>query len=163
MENHQYREENEETVSGERQGGRSPSGISPDRAINKPNPEVSEKPTRRRFTAEYKLRIIEEADNCSSLGEVGALLRREGLYESHLYRWRKRKREGAYGALTPEKRGPKKKQVNPLEKKVADLERENRKLRNKLKTAETIIDVQKKVSGLLGIDLASPESDEENS
>lgn len=116
-----------------------------------PDPEVPERPERRKFTAEYKLRILAEADACKTHGEVGALLRREGLYSSHLSRWRQRQRAGALGALTPKKRGPEPDPSVPFEKRINDLERENARLRKKLAQAETIIDVQKKVSGLLGM------------
>jgi len=116
-----------------------------------PDPEVPEKPERRKFTAEYKLRILAEAEACETPGEVGALLRREGLYSSHLSRWRSRQRAGALGALTPKKRGPEPDQSVPFKKRINDLERENAQLRKKLAQAETIIDVQKKVSGLLGM------------
>ena len=116
----------------------------------RPDPEVPERPERRKFTAEYKLRILAEADACETHREVGALLRREGLYSSHLSRWRSRQRAGALGALTPRKRGPEPDQVVPFKKRIADLESENERLRKKLTQAETIIDVQKKVSGLLG-------------
>ena len=151
------------------EGGRSPSGVpstvaSPagDRLpATPPDPEVAERPVRRKFTAEYKLRILAEADRCTRPGEIGALLRREGLYHSNLYRWRKKRDEGSLGALSPVKRGPKAVK-NPLAPKVAQLERENERLQRKLQQAETIIDVQKKVSGLLGIDLESPESGEKS-
>jgi len=122
-------------------------------APDHPDPEVVEFPTKRRFSAEYKMRIISEADACKSPGEVGALLRREGLYDSHLYRWRKKQREGALGALAPGKRGPEPDPADPLRKKIAALERENAQLKNKLAQAETIIDVQKEVAGLLGAPL----------
>jgi transposase-like protein len=125
-------------------------------APGRPDPEVVEFPTKRRFSAEYKMRIIAEADACKSPGEVGALLRREGLYDSHLYRWRKKQREGALGALAPGKRGPEPDPAAPLKKKIAALERENAQLKNKLAQAETIIDVQKKVAGLLGAPLRGP-------
>lgn len=125
-------------------------------ATGRPDPEVVEMPTKRRFSAEYKMRIIAEADACKSPGEVGALLRREGLYDSHLYRWRKKQREGALGALAPGKRGPEPDPVVPFKKRIADLERENERLKAKLTQAETIIDVQKKVAGLLGVPLRSP-------
>ncbi len=152
------------------EGGRRPSGVPSTVAApagdqhpaTPPDPEVPEKPVRRRFTAEYKMRILEEADKCIKPGEIGALLRREGLYSSHLSTWRRNRREGTLGALRPKKRGPAPRPVNPLEGKVRELESENRRLRHKLKAAETIIDVQKKVSGLLGIDLESPESGEKS-
>ena len=115
-----------------------------------PDPEVPERPERRKFTASYKIKILAEADACETHGEIGALLRREGLYSSHLSRWRQRQRAGALGALKPRKRGSEPDPVVPFKKRINDLERENERLRKKLTAAETIIDVQKKVSGLLG-------------
>lgn len=124
-----------------------------------PDPEVPEKPVRRKFTAEYKLRILAKADACETHGQVGALLRREGLYSSHLSRWRARQRAGALGALSPKKRGPEPDPVVPFKKRVSDLERENVSLRKELVQARTIIDVQKKVSGLLG-ETTQPDAEE---
>ncbi len=109
-----------------------------------PEPEVDAKPTRRRFTAAYKLKIVEEADECSE-GEIGALLRREGLYSSHLSTWRRQREEGAIQALG-KKRGRK---AKPRDKEKEQLVRENAKLRRKLEQAEKIIEIQKKVSALL--------------
>ena len=123
-----------------------------------PDPEVSTRPVRRRFTAQYKLRILQEADRCSR-GELGALLRREGLYSSHLNTWRRERRRGELQALTPKKRGPKAAPPDPVAEECKRLRRENERLRRRLQQAETIIDVQKKVSELLGIPLNSPESD----
>ena len=117
-----------------------------------PDPEVEEKATRRQFSAEYKVRILEEADGCKEPGEVGRILRREGLYSSHLTAWRKARRAGALRVLG-EKRGRKPVARNPLEKKVEQLEKENARLRGKLKKAETILEVQGKVAGLLGFSL----------
>ena len=126
------------------------------------DPEVPEKARRRRFSAEYKLRVLEEADACSESGEIGALLRREGLYSSHLVVWRRQRTEGTLQGLKPRKRGRKAQQKNPLAKKVAELERENRRLTWRLKQAETIIDVQKKVSQILGVPLSDePKGDDE--
>lgn len=125
-----------------------------------PDPEVPEKKPRRKFTAQYKLRILEEADTCIQPGQIGALLRREGLYSSNLVSWRKQRAKGQLNALSPKKRGRKAKAPNPLVQKVAKLERENQKLKNKLKQAETIIEVQKKISEILGIPLENPNSDE---
>jgi len=116
-----------------------------------PDPEVAEKKSRRRFTAKYKLRILQEADNCTGPGQLGALLRRQGLYSSNLTTWRRQREQGALTGLAPKKRGRKNKPKNPLVDQLARLEKENRKLRLKLKQAETIIDVQKKVSQMLGI------------
>jgi transposase len=116
-----------------------------------PDPEVPEKKPRRRFTTAYKLRILQEHDTCIVRGEVGALLRREGLYYSNISTWLRQRDEGVLRGLTPKKRGRKTKNVNPLAKEVAKLERENRKLSKKLKQAEIIIEVQKKISEILGI------------
>lgn len=115
--------------------------------------EVSEKARRRRFSAEYKLRVLRETDGCLEPGEIGALLRREGLYSSHLVLWRRQRDEGTLQGLAPRKRGRKTKAKNPLSSRVAELERENERLQHRLKQAETIIDVQKKVSQILGIPL----------
>jgi transposase-like protein len=103
------------------------------------------KPTRRRFNAEYKLRILREAERCRESGELGALLRREGLYSSHLAAWRKQARIG----LADEKRGRKPKRSGSERRRIEQLERENRALRRRLEQAETIISVQKKLSLIL--------------
>ncbi len=120
-----------------------------------PTTEVSQKPARRRFSAEYKLRILAEADRCTELGQIGEVLRREGLYSSHLTNWRKQRDEGVLAGLTPKRRGPKAKRKNPLADEVAQLQRKNRHLEEKLRQAELIIDVQKKVSEMLNIPLKS--------
>ena len=125
--------------------------------------EVTEKARRRRFSAEYKLRIIEEADSCIEPGQVGELLRREGLYSSHLTLWRKQRQEGSLRGLAPRKRGRKERPKNPLAKRVSELERENEALRNRIKQAELIIDVQKKVSQILGAPLKTPDGSEDGS
>jgi transposase-like protein len=119
----------------------------------RPDPEVVAKPKRRRFTAEYRLRILEEADRCTESGEVGRLLRREGLYSSHLTAWRKARRDGALRGLSSKKRGAKPKASNPLEPKVRELEAKVARLEKDLHTAHTILDVQEKVAGLLGFSL----------
>ena len=116
-----------------------------------PDPEVVDKPTRRRFAPSYKLRIIEEAERCTELGAVGRLLRREGLYSSHLTTWRKAAHSGSLKALS-KKRG-RKPERNPLEEKVRKLERRNARLEEELRKAHLIIDVQGKVAGLLGLSL----------
>jgi len=121
----------------------------------RPDPEVVAKPKRRRFTAEYRLRILEEADRCTEPGEVGQLLRREGLYSSHLTAWRKARRNGALRGLAPKKRGAKPKARNPLEPEVRQLEAEVARLEGELHKAHTILDVQEKVAGLLGFSLES--------
>jgi transposase len=147
------------------EGGRSPSGVpstgAPPAGGPPLDPEVPEKPVRRKFTAEYKLRILAEADRCTEYGQIGALLRREGLYSSHLSEWRRKRREGSLGALSPKKRGPEARK-NPLAPEVARLEREVERLNGRLKQAETIIEVQKKVSGLLGVEPGSPEPGEKS-
>ena len=125
--------------------------------MSPPDPEVAEKKRRRKFTAKYKLRIIEEADTCTGPGQIGVLLRREGLFYSNLTTWRKQKEKGLLAALSPKKRGRKEKEKNPLTQRVAQLERENERLRKKLKQAESIIDVQKKISEILGISQDLPE------
>lgn len=117
-----------------------------------PDPEVVDKPERRRFSASYKLRIVREADGCADEpGATGRLLRREGLYSSHLTEWRKAARSGSLSALS-KKRG-RKPERNPLEDKVRKLERENVRLERELHKARLIIDVQGKVAGLLGLSL----------
>ncbi len=121
----------------------------PPRSASDPDPEVPEKARRRHFTAKYKLRILAKADRCSQPGEIGKLLRKEGLYSSHLSKWRKQREEGALAALTPKKRGRKPRPVDPQAKRVAELERDNARLRQDLEKAQTIIEVQKKLSQLL--------------
>ena len=114
-----------------------------------PDPEVIEKPSRRRFSPGYKLRILEEVERCTELGEVGRILRREGLYSSSLTTWRKAVRDGSLKALS-KKRG-RKSEHNPLDETVRKLERQNARLENELRKAHLIIDVQGKVAELLGI------------
>jgi len=125
-----------------------------------PDPEVPEKKPRRKFTAKYKLRILAEADACTQQGQLGALLRREGLYSSYLTTWRNQREKGLLKVMTPKKRGRKRKEKNPLTKKVAQLENENRRLQQKLKKAELIIEAQKKMSEILGIAQNLNENDE---
>lgn len=120
--------------------------------------EVVAMPKRRRFSAEEKLRILKEADACTRPGEQGALLRREGLYSSHLTEWRRARERGELDALEPKKRGRKPAAVNPLEKKVAELARALEKAEARAKRAEALVELQKKVSELLGIQL--PKEDE---
>jgi transposase-like protein len=107
--------------------------------------EVAARPARRRFTAEYKLRTLQAADRCAA-GELGALLRREGLYASHLTTWRKQRETGQLAALAPKKRGRK---TDPQVEELARLQRENSKLQTRLDRAELIIDAQKKLLVLL--------------
>jgi transposase len=120
-----------------------------------PDPEVSERAARRRFTAEYKLRVLRQADACTGTGELGTLLRREGLYSSHLTTWRRQWEQGSLAALSPKKRGRPAVPPSPLARRVAELERDNARLTQRLQQAETIIAVQKKLSEALGIPLTS--------
>ena len=122
-----------------------------------PNPEVVATPTRRRFTAEDKLRILKLADACTVVGRLGALLRAEGLYASNLTTWRRQRTEGVLLALTPQKRGRKESVRHPLQAENETLRKENARLSTRLKQAELIVDVQKKVSQILGIPLETPE------
>ena len=121
--------------------------------------EVVEKARRRRFKAAEKLRILKEADRCTKPGELGALLRREGLYSSHLSAWRAARQRGELAGLTARRRGPKPQPVDPRERKIAEQAREIRRLQARLERAEGLIAVQKKVSQLLGIPLESEEKD----
>ncbi len=147
----------------EKEGARKATGISSSSAGADPasgtDPEVLEKASRRRFTAKYKLRVMEQADRCTEAGQIGALLRREGLYSSHLTTWRRQRDAGALAGLAPRKRGGKANPENRQAQRMAELERENERLRHKLVQAETIIEVQKKVSSLLGIPLSRPQTD----
>jgi transposase-like protein len=126
------------------------------------NPEVPEKAKRRRFEAAYKLRVLAEADRCTEPGQVGELLRREGLYSSHLTTWRQQREAGALEALEAKKRGRKPKRKDAVAVENERLLRENRRLTERLRQAETIIEVQKKVSEMLGIPLRTPNDDEMN-
>jgi transposase len=149
---------NSQESEGPASGGRPDQPGAP---IAAPDPEVLEKPVRRRFTAEYKLRILSQAEACGHHpGKVGELLRREGLYASHLSTWRKQQEQGALAALKPKKRGRKASQPDPLVKENQRLQRENERLAARLRQAETIIDVQKKVSEILGIPLKSLDNGE---
>jgi len=115
--------------------------------------EVMAKATRRRFSAEYKLKILREAEACTQPGGLGALLRREGLYSSNLTTWRVQRRTGELGGLAPKKRGPAPKAKNPLVAKVAALEREVTRQTARAERAEALVELQKKVSEILGVEL----------
>ena len=156
----------EQVVVGGTEGGRSPTGVPPTTTAAAgqggpaagngkpiPDPAVAEKPVRRRFTAEYKLRILREADGCTECGQLGALLRREGLYSSHLSTWRQHRDQGTLAGLTPKRRGRKANPDAPLIAENERLKRETQRLAAKLRQAETIIEVQKKLSEILGIPL----------
>jgi len=121
-----------------------------------PDPEVDSYPKRRRFTAAYKARVVEEAEGCTEAGAIGALLRREGLYSSQLSKWREQYRSGVLDALRDDKRGRKAKK-HPLEDEVARLRKENARLSGRLEKAEAIIEIPKKVAAMLGNPLTSVE------
>lgn len=115
--------------------------------------EVVAKAERRRFTAEYKVKVLREADRCKQAGEIGALLRREGLYWSNLTNWRKQRASGELAGLSARKRGPQRREKNPMVERVRELERENARLKRRAERAEGIVELQKKVSEILGIEL----------
>ncbi len=139
------------------EGGRRPTGVTraPANDGNQPDPEVSDKAKRRRFTAKYKLEILREADRCKKHGELGALLRREGIYSSNLSAWRRARERGELAGLKPKKRGRRVKTKDARDKQIAEQDREIKRLQHKLGQAETVIEIQKKVSSLLGIPLKS--------
>ena len=120
-----------------------------------PDPEVPATVQRRRFSAEYRFRILKQADACKQPGEVGALLRREGLYSSLLTNWRRQREAGALREMRGRRRGPR-----PVDPRMKQLEAENRRLQRKLQRAETIITLQKKVAEILGIPLTPLDDDE---
>ena len=121
--------------------------------------EVTAKARRRKFTAEYKRKVLAEAEACTKPGEIGALLRREGLYSSHLVEWRRAREGGALAGLAPRKRGPAAKVPHPLERKVAELQREVARATRRAERAEGLVELQKKVSELLGIQLPKPDEE----
>ncbi len=123
-----------------------------------PDPEVVAKAKRRRFTADYKQQILAKADAAAEHGSIGALLRREGLYSSHLTKWRRERAASIRQGLEPRKRGPKSKR-NPLSEENQKLQRANDRLTERLRKAEIIIDVQKKVGALLGWPIPDPEQE----
>jgi transposase len=123
-----------------------------------PDPEVVPQAKRRQFTAKYKLRILEEADRCTERGQIGELLRREGLYSSYLSKWREQRVRGQLQGLASKKRGRPAQAMAAAE--LARLRRENERLRAQLEQAEVIIDVQKKLAGLLGLTTAETKSNE---
>jgi transposase-like protein len=114
------------------------------------DPEVPVNKHRRKLTAAYKLNILRQAGACKENGQIGILLRREGLYSSCLTRWRRQREQGILAAIAPQKRGRKSAEKNPLVDEVGQLKKENQQLRKKLWQAERIIEVQKKISEILG-------------
>ena len=143
-------------AEGARRATGGPGPVTTSRAAD-PDPEVSATVQRRRFTAEYRLRILAQADACKKRGDVGALLRREGLYSSLLTKWRRQRETGALREMRGRRRGPTPRAVDP---RVQQLETENRRLQRKLQRAETIITLQKKVAEILGIPLTPLDDDE---
>jgi transposase len=126
------------------------------REAPRPNPEVLARASRRTYTGEYKRQVLAEADAARGSGEIGAVLRRHGLYSSHLTKWRQERKAGILEGLAPQKRGPKSK-ANPLTAENQKLRRDNERLTDRLRKAEIIIDVQKKVAMLLGLPIAETE------
>jgi transposase-like protein len=128
-----------------------------ERALVAPAVEVVAKASRRRFTVEYKRKIVREADGCKTPGAVGALLRREGLYSSHLTSWRAARERGELVGA-PKNRGPAPQGTDPRDKKIAELERETARWRKRAERAEALVEVQKKLAALLGTPLESERS-----
>lgn len=131
----------------------------------RPDPEVREKAKHRHFSAQEKRRILLEAEEATKVqGGLGALLRREGIYSSHLYLWRKQRERGEIEGLSPKKRGKRSAAASPEVKRLRALEKENRRLQRKLKKAELIIEVQKKLSEILNVPLPPipPDAEEED-
>jgi transposase len=158
--------DNMQTPAAVTEGGRRPTGVtaaggepadireglpSPNGNPSAPDPEVVAKPERRRFTKAYKLDILSQVDACSGVGQIGALLRREGLYSSHLTNWRLQRSQGRLDSAATKKRAPKSNNRNAV--RVNQLERENARLKSRLRQAELILDIQKKASEILGIPL----------
>lgn len=137
-------------------GGPSAEAVS----LRSADPEVPAKASRRRFTADYKIKILRQADACPDSKSIGALLRREGLYASNLTTWRSQRDRGVLTALSPKKRGRKESGGNPLQIENEKLRKENNRLERRLKRAELIIDIQKKAAQILGIPLSTPEEGE---
>jgi hypothetical protein len=149
-----------ERSEADRSGGTAHTGAGDGAAPRPPDPEVPAEAKRRTFTAAYKKRILAEADAAKTPGAIGALLRREGLYSSHLSHWRQEREAGIQAGLTPRKRG-RRSQRDPQQEARQRLERENQRLREQLRKAEVIIEVQKKVATLLGRPLPPLEPEKE--
>jgi len=146
------------TFESDLKDGKSPGVARPDQA---PDPEVPEKATRRRFSAQYKLSILKQADACKGTpGALGELLRKEGLFSSHLASWRRQRKQGELRALTPKKRGRKGNGKPAKSQREKELERELRRLRRRNEKLELMLEIQKKTSELLGIPLSGLDSAE---
>ena len=128
-----------------------------EQAVVGPAIEVVAKATRRRFTVEYKRKIVREADSCKTPGAVGALLRREGLYSSHLTTWRAARERGEL-AGAPKKRGPMRRVADPRDKRITELGRENIHWRKRAERAEALVELQKRIAALLGTPLTTEPS-----
>ena len=128
-----------------------------EQALGGPAIEVVAKATRRRFTVEYKRKIVREADACKTPGAVGALLRREGLYSSHLTTWRAARERGEL-AGTPKKRGPVRRVADPRDKRITELERERTRWQQRAERAEALVELQKQMAALLGTPLTTEPS-----
>lgn len=131
----------------------------PARSEPVPDPEVVERPLRRRFTAEFKRQVLAELDSCSASGDIGALLRRHGLYSSHLVTWRNQRATGELAGLAPKKRGRKPEPKNPLAEKNAKLERGLARMTARAERAERLVELQKKIAELFGEKLPSDPED----
>jgi len=140
-------------ASGVFPAGASATGVAP--AEEQAEVEVVAKAARRRFTAEYKRRIVREADRCTKSGEIGTLLRREGLYSSHVVTWRAARDRGELAGLAAKQRGPKAVLPDPRDKKIAEQERETARWKKRAERAEALVEVQKKLAMLLGTPLES--------
>ena len=152
--------ESDVAMEPEAEGARRATGASGSAATSRaadPDPEVPAKATRRHFSADYRVRMLKLADACKKPGDVGALLRREGLYSSHLTHWRQQRERGALAGMRARKRGPR---PQPIDPRVKQLEGENVRLQRKLQRAETIITLQKQVAEILGIPLKPLDIDE---
>jgi transposase len=130
--------------------------------VHPPDPEVAEKAVRRHFTAEYKLSVLRQAEACRDERSIGVLLRKEGLYSSHLTTWRRQRDAGVLVGLRPKRRGRKAAPANPLQAENEQLKKENNRLQKRLRQAELIIEVQKKISQMLGIPLETSEKGEDH-
>jgi transposase-like protein len=150
----------------EMEGARRATGISSTAALRGvrgktvvPNSEVPEKAIRRSYTAEYKRLILREAEGCKELGQVGALLRREGLYSSNLTAWRRQAEQGTLDALSSKRRGPKARKPDPSVRRIAEQEKEIQKMRTRLRKAELIIEAQKKIVEIFQLPLDQKEGE----
>ncbi len=134
----------------------------PSLPLNPPDPEVPQKSTRRRFTVEYKLNILQQAGACRDERGIGALLQKDGLHSSRLTTWRRQRDTAILSGLKPKQRGRKANPIHPLQVENLQLRKENSRLQRRLKKAELIIDIQKKISQMLGIPLKNPELGEDD-